>query len=296
MPFLGELCALLAALCWSGSSLAFSAATVRVGPIRLNVTRLFFAAALLFVTVVGAGIDIHISASQLRNLAISGIIGLVLGDTFLFKCYEIIGARLGMLVMSVAPAISALLAYLLLGEVLSAIAVFGMAVTLFGIALVVLERRETGSHSRQLLVQGIFYGFLAAAGQGAGLVVAKMAFNEGPLNGFFATFVRIISATIIIWPLAVMAGKYDNAFAIYRKDRQALLLTFLGAFLGPFMGITMSLISVANTTVGISATLMSTVPILMLPLVKFVQKEALTWRAYVGATIAVAGVALLFLR
>jgi len=99
-----------------------------------------FAAALLFVTVVGAGIDIHISASQLRNLAISGIIGLVLGDTFLFKCYEIIGARLGMLVMSVAPAISALLAYLLLGEVLSAIAVFGMAVTLFGIALVVLER------------------------------------------------------------------------------------------------------------------------------------------------------------
>jgi len=62
-----------------------------------------------------------------------------------------------------------------------------------------------------------------------------MAFNEGPLNGFFATFVRIISATIIIWPLAVMAGKYDNAFAIYRKDRQALLLTFLGAFLGPFM-------------------------------------------------------------
>lgn len=296
MPFVGELCGLLTALCWSGSSLAFSAATLRVGPIKLNVTRLIFAAALLSVAVVITGGDIHLSTSQFQSLIISGIIGLVIGDTFLFKSYEIIGARMGMLIMSAAPAISALLAYVLIGEVLSGTAAFGMFVTLLGIALVVLERRETIGGSRKRHLQGIVFGFLAAAGQGAALVLAKMAFNEGPINGFVATLVRIVSSTIVILPLAWMAGKYDNVYSIYKKDRKALSLTMLGAFLGPFLGITLSLISVANTTVGIAATLMATVPILMLPLVKYVQKEHVSWRAILGASIAVGGVAILFAR
>ncbi len=296
MPFIGELCGLLTAVCWSGSSLAFSAATLRVGPIRLNVTRLIFAAVLLFVAVVITGGDIHLSSSQFWNLVVSGLIGLVIGDTFLFKSYEIIGARMGMLIMSVAPAISAFLAYMLLGEILSWIAALGMVVTLLGIALVVLERRETTTETKSMHVQGIVFGFLAAAGQGAALVMAKMAFNEGPINGFVATLVRIVSSTIVIWPLAWLAGKFDNALAIYRKDRKALLLTLLGAFLGPFLGITLSLVSVANTTVGIAATLMATVPILMLPLVKYIQKDHISWRAVLGAAIAVAGVAILFAR
>jgi drug/metabolite transporter (DMT)-like permease len=296
MNYVGEISALLTACCWSGSALAFSAATLRVGPIRLNVTRLIMAAVMLFVTVVLAGVDVHLSSSQLRNLAISGIVGLVIGDTYLFKAYENIGARSGMLIMSVAPAISALLAYLLLGEVLGWMGVAGMAVTLFGIAIVVLERREVMKGTRKTHLLGIVFGFIAAAGQGAALVLAKMAFNEGPVNGFVASLIRISSAIIVIFPLARLAGEYSNSIAIYSKDRRALWLTFLGSFLGPFLGITLSLISVTYTTVGIAATLMATVPILMLPIVKYVLKEHVSWRAVAGAVVAVGGVAILFLR
>jgi drug/metabolite transporter (DMT)-like permease len=296
MNYVGETCALLTACCWSCSALAFSAATLRVGPIRLNVTRLLMAAVLLFVTVVLAGIDVRLSSSQLRNLAISGIVGLVIGDTYLFKSYENIGARMGMLIMSVAPAISALLAYLLLGEVLGWMGAVGMAVTLLGIAVVVLERREVITGTRRAHLLGIFYGFIAAAGQGAALVLAKMAFNEGSVNGFVASLIRISSAVIVIFPLARLAGEYSGSIEIYTKDRRALWLTFLGSFLGPFLGITLSLISVTYTTVGIAATLMATVPIIMLPIVKYVLKENVSWRALVGAVVAVGGVAILFLR
>jgi drug/metabolite transporter (DMT)-like permease len=123
-----------------------------------------------------------------------------------------------------------------------------------------------------------------------------MAFNEGPVNGFVASLIRIASAVIVIFPLARLAGEYNNPVEIYTKDRRALWLTFLGSFLGPFLGITLSLISVAYTTVGIAATLMAIVPILMLPLVKYMMKERVTWRALLGAVVAVGGVALLFLR
>ena len=296
MNYVGEVSALLTACCWSGSALAFSAATLRVGSIRLNVTRLLMAAVLLFVTVVVAGIDIHLSSSQLRNLVVSGIVGLVIDDTFLFKSYEYIGARLGMLIMSFAPAVSALLAYLLIGEVLGWYGAIGMGVTLVGIAVVVLDRRETIAASRRVYLQGVIYGFIAAAGQGGGLVLAKMAFNEGFVNGFVASLIRITSAVVVILPLARLAGEYSSAFKIYSSDRRALWLTLLGAFLGPFLGITLSLVSVTYTTVGIAATLMATVPILMLPLVKFILKESVSWRALAGAVVAVAGVAVLFLR
>ena len=296
MQYLGEICALLTACCWSGSALAFSAAALRVGSVRLNVTRLIFAAILLLTVVLAAGIEFHLSASQLWNLVISGIVGLVIGDTFLFKAYESIGARTGMLIMSAAPAMSALLAYLLLGEILGSMGFIGMAVTLLGIALVVLERRESSSNRSALYVKGIIYAFIAAAGQAGGLVLAKMAFNEGPVNGFVATLIRIVSAIIVIFPIARLAGEYNDVLALYLKDRKALSLTLLGAFLGPFLGITLSLISVAYTSVGISATLMATVPILMLPIVYFVLKEEVSWRAIIGAVVAVAGVAVLFLR
>jgi drug/metabolite transporter (DMT)-like permease len=296
MPYLGEISALLTACCWSGSALAFSAAARRVGSVKLNVTRLVVAALLLLLVVVLAGIRSDISSFQLWSLVTSGIVGLVIGDTFLFKAYESIGARLGMLIMSVAPAISALLAYLFLGEVLSVIGFIGMAVTLLGIALVVLERREATTGYHPTYLKGLFFAFLAAAGQGGALVLAKMAFNEGAINGFLATLIRIFASVIVIFPIARLAGEYNNVLGLYLKDRKALWLTFLGSFLGPFLGITLSLISVANTSVGIAATLMATVPILMLPIVKYVLRETVSWRALLGAMVAVAGVALLFLR
>jgi drug/metabolite transporter (DMT)-like permease len=95
--------------------------------------------------------------------------------------------------------------------------------------------------------------------------------------------------------LARFAGEYSDAFKIYSNDRRALALTFLGTFLGPFLGITLSLVSVTYAAVGVAATLMATVPILMLPLVRFVLKESVSWRALLGAVVAVAGVAVLFL-
>jgi drug/metabolite transporter (DMT)-like permease len=73
-------------------------------------------------------------------------------------------------------------------------------------------------------------------------------------------------------------------------------LTALGSVLGPFIGITLSLLAVQHTKVGIAATLIATVPIIMLPMVHFIYREHLTPRSILGACIAVAGVAVLFLH
>jgi drug/metabolite transporter (DMT)-like permease len=228
-------------------------------------------------------------------LAISGFIGLVFGDTFLFKAYQHVGARIGMLIMSLAPPISAFFAFLFLGENLSFMGLLGIAVTIAGIATVVLQREERPTSKYKISKIGIFYAFLGAVGQGVGLIFAKLAFNLGDINGFVATFYRISVAILIFYPIYVFSTKQVNPFDAYTNNKKALGFTFLGSIIGPYLGITFSMIAISYTKVGIASTIMASVPILMLPFAKYYYKEKLSWKSIFGAVLAVGGIALLFL-
>ena len=296
MPYTGELSAFVTALMWTGSSLTFAAATARVGSVYVNIVRLITAVILLFATIVLFGIEFSASSVQVLYLALSGVVGFVFGDTFLFKSYEYNDARIGSLIMSASPALAALLAYLFLHETLSITGILGMIITLGGIALVVRERKDPSSHHTPISMTGIFYALLGAAGQAGGLILAKCAFESGHINGFTATFIRAMAATIVILPLNYFAGQFNHPVEVFRKDRKAFNFTMLGSFFGPYIGVTFSLIAISLTDVAIAATIMATVPIIMLPTVWILFRKRLSWRAIVGACVAVVGVGILFLR
>ncbi|MBP1655725.1 MAG: putative permease super family [Bacteroidetes bacterium] len=296
MPFFGEIAALLTALCWSGSSLVFSSATARVGPALVNISRLVLALVYLALLLLILGESPSLSTSQVIFLGVSGIVGLAIGDSFLFRAYVSIGPRLSMLVMSISPAFSAFLAYIFLDERLSLLGISGIAITVCGVVLVVYERSPGSmAHGGELLT-GILFAGVAAVGQGAALLFAKFAFNEGPIDGFVAAAVRIGVSIGVLLPIMIALGRIVHPVQTFCRDRRAFWLTAAGSVLGPFLGISFSLLAVANTKVGIASTLMATVPIIMLPMVRFFFKERLSWRAMIGAWIAVAGVAILFLH
>jgi drug/metabolite transporter (DMT)-like permease len=292
---IGELSALITAVLWSGTSIAFSEASIRVGTTYLNITRMFFAVVFLSITIAIMGIPFGLSLHQVTNLAISGFIGLVLGDTFLFQSYRSIGARLSMLVMSLAPAIAAIFAYFFLDERISVLGISGMIITILGIALVVLQRSEKPTSYYKVDYIGLFYAFLGAVGQAVGLIYAKFAFNEGEINGFVATFIRVSSALIILLPIAIAAKRFTRPVKVFKENKKGLVFTIVGSFIGPYLGITFSLIAISHTQVGIASTIMATVPILMLPLVRYYYKEKLSWISILGAFIAVSGIGMLFL-
>ena len=296
MPLVGELAALITAFLWSGSSLVFAAATARLGSVQVNVSRLIFASIFLGLTVLLFRLDGPVSGRQIVNLSISGVIGLAIGDSFLFRAYRDMGPRITMLIMSLSPALAAIFGYAFLGEVLSLRALAGMALTLSGIGVVVLQRATGRDGTFQITAAGLAFALVAAGGQALNLLFAKAAFNEGPMNGFHATLIRIVASLVVLAPAMLLSGRWSNPVRDFLRDRRALGLTVAGSILGPFLGISFSLIAISNTSVAIASTLMATVPILMLPLVWIIYGERLTWRAFAGACIAVGGVALLFLR
>ena len=296
MPYIGEISALVTACLWSITSFLFAFAAERVGSVQVNISRIMLAGILLFLIVEVSGIDYNLSPTQVYYLILSGIAGLVLGDSFLFKAFQLIGARLGMVLMSLVPAISAILAWIFLNEIITSLGIIGMFITIFGVLLVVTDRNHTSTLKGDVNKVGILFGFLGAFGQAGGLVLAKFAFAEGHINGFVASFTRLSSAGIIILIIGLLLKRYKNPFKVFSKDIPALKATLTATVLAPVIGITLSLVAIEYTKVGIASTLMALVPILMLPASKYYFKEKLSFQAISGAFIAVAGVVILFLR
>ena len=84
-----------------------------------------------------------------------------------------------------------------------------------------------------------------------------------------------------------------------RADELDATLTGLrlgGAVFGPFLGVWLSQVAIKYTATGIASTILSTTPIFLIPVAAVVERERTTPRAVIGAVVAVAGVALLFLR
>ncbi|MCH8033907.1 MAG: DMT family transporter [Bacteroidetes bacterium] len=291
----GELLALLTAFLWSGTSIAFTEASRRIGSLQLNITRMMLASVILFFIITIAGFSFDISNTQLYFLIASGFAGLVFGDSFLFKSFQTIGARLGMLLMALVPAFSTILAYVFLNENLSSVAIAGIVITIAGIVIVILDRSGNSKSVFQFNKSGLLYGVFGAFGQASGLILAKSAFEMGEVNGFVAAFIRIVASVIIIFPIVVLLKRFKNPFTIFKNDFTALKATVTGTILGPVLGITSSLIAISYAKIGIASTLMSTMPIIMLPMAKFYYKETLSRGAISGAFVAVVGVAILLL-
>ncbi len=295
MQLLGEMAAMGTAICWSFSSVLFAVASKRVGPLVINLLRLPLAIFLLFTTYFLLKGDFSIAWQSAVYLALSGIIGLAIGDTFLFNSMVMVGARLSMLLLSLSPPITALLAYVFLGEVLGYWDVLGILVTLVGVIWVVLERPEKNPViQKQLMWKGVVLGLLSAVAQSVGLLWAKMGLVAS-VDPLYGTLIRMSSAAIILWPLSFLLKRVKNPVKLIQADTTALKFLLAGVVMGPFLGVWLSLVAVKYTNTGIAATIMSVVPVTMIPLsIKF-EKEKPTVRSVLGAVVAIAGIAILFL-
>jgi drug/metabolite transporter (DMT)-like permease len=314
IPYAGQLAALGTASCWTASSLAFDTATRRVGSLTVNILRLVFAIALLIplcAVLRGRPLPSDASPRTWLILGISGLLGFTFGDYCLFRSYLFLGPRLSSVMMALAPPMTALLGWIVLGETLSGRALLGMALTVGGVSWAILEGQRPAGESvpgedlpprgpnlelgadpgpRRTLL-GVALGAGGALGQASGLVFSKL--GMGSYDPFAATQVRVlIGAAGYAVILSALRGwpRVKAAFG----DRPAMASTGIGAFFGPFLGVSLSLIAVQRTLTGIAASLMALTPIFIIPPVVLLRGERVGLGGIAGAALAVAGVALLF--
>ena len=283
---------------WTFSAVFFTFASRRCGASVVNRLRLAFAlvflAAAHWITQ-GSLLPLNAAPARWIWLGVSGIIGLTLGDLALFQAYINIGPRLGTLIMSMVPVFSTILAWLFLGETLRPVQIAGILLTVAGIAIVVLERKEAGgpAQDRRSYLLGILFGFLAAVGQTTGLILTRRGV-EGGFPALSAVLIRVLVACFVAWLAALVTRQTSKTLAVLKEPKTSGLV-LAGSFVGPFLGVWFSTIAVQQTAVGIAATLSSLNPIMLLPFSGWLFGDKITPRAILGTSLTIGGVIILFL-
>ncbi len=300
--YLGEIAALLTAVFWTVTSMSFESAGKKIGSLQVNLIRLviaFFIYGVVNYFRRGLILPVDASFESWLWLAASGLVGFVIGDLLLFQSFVVIGARIAMLIMALAPPITAFISWIVLGEVLSLMNWLGMMVTLAGISIVILKReKQEDNTSRKhkittsYSIKGILLAFGGALGQGVGLVLSKKGMGE--YDAFAASHIRVITGMIGFAVIILVTKRYGKIWKAL-QHKSAMKRVALGSVFGPFLGVSFSLLAIQHTQAGIAASIMSIVPVLIIPPAIFLFHEKLNWKEIIGAVITVGGVAIFFL-
>jgi len=311
-PYLGELIAFGTTISWSFGIFPFTEAARRLGPNPVNHFRLVLA--VIFLTIISL-FYLPISFIQLFTsplpehwiwFGLSGVIGLSLGDHFGFISYAILGPRIASIFSTLAPAAALFTGYFMIGERINYIGIIGIIITIAGVIWLTLSKSAKSlmkDHEHGNKEKGILYGILAALCQGVGIVLANKGFtyqqNGTDLPFFQATWLRMISATVIIYAITISQGKLmEFTRPVLNNKNNGIKYTIAGTILGPVIGVSLSMLAVSllHNKPSVAQTIFSLVPIFALPLAWLFYREKITIKSILGALIAIAGVMILIWR
>lgn len=293
---LHELAALGTATCWATTGLFAADAVRALGPFHFNLIRQVFVSVLLLGIVLASSawgaLDLH----QAVILAVSGVIGILIGDTFNFAAVGRMGPRRAGAIFALNAPMAAVLGWAVLGEALPLQAIFGIVLTAGGVALAILGRPRSNAHRFETLqgrfLIGVGFALLAALGQAVGSLIARPVMAGG-IDPYLASLFRVGASGLT---MGLLAGLPFAPKLPARPTPHVLLLTAGTALIGLLIGMTLFLYALQGSKTGIIATLSATSPVIILPLLWLRTGQRPSALSWTGALLAVAGLALIFSR
>jgi len=295
--YIGGVAGIATSVLYAINAVFITGAAQKVGAVISNRTRTVFA--LLYLVIINLiffhqPLPFAAAADRWTWLSLSGIIGLAIGDAFLFQSYLSIGPRLGILLLSLSPIAGALEARVFFGETLRIGQILGIALTLGGIVWVILEQGNGQPQISRHALMGILFGVLSAIFQATGFVFSKQGML-GDFSPFQGNAIRMLAAALALWIFSAVQKEVGSTINTLKENPSAIKQLAIAALIGPVLGVSLSLLAVQHAEVGVAGTLTSLSPIFMLPVSHFIFKEKLGWQAVTGTLLAMAGVAILFL-
>lgn len=293
-----ELAALGAAACWTVTGILSQSTAQALGPFGFNRLRQGMVAAMLALIVFATGRWHGIETGDLARLALSGVIGIFLGDTLLYVALIRLGPRRTGALFALNAPMAAVMGWLFLGESLSALAVLGVVLSTLGVAMAVLGRPgRAGGHQFEAVhgsaLIATCYGLIAAAGQASGSLIARPVMAGG-FDPYAASLIRVAVAVICL--ILLMALPIRAVQPLARPTPRQLFLTALSGLLAMVTGMTLLMFALQGGKVGIVSTLSALSPVLILPVLWVMTGMRPSVTSWAGALLAVAGMALIFLH
>ena len=290
-----HLFALGAALSWTLASLFSHQAALRFGSLHFNRLRMLAATILLVIMTALTGGNFAMPPAFWLPVFLSSIVGVVLGDYFLFVAMRRLGPRRTAILFAANAPIAAILGWLFLDEILSGLQILAILVGFVGICFAIIYgKRRDLLHIWEAITLplwiGIAAGCLAAFGQAIGVLLLRPVMSAGG-DPMFVGLVRVTIAGLVFW----LTWPFDR-----RKSEHALmpdiklsLLILANGFFGLSFGVFLLLKALETGNVAEVTILSATSPVMILPFIWYKTGRCPAWGAWLGALLVVASTTLL---
>ena len=293
---LGYLLAIGAAAIWSAVALSATRIVRYFGSYNYNLLRLLGIIVFFFPYIYINWQSIYFDQSIFTAIVLSSIIGIIIGDTFLFICLKRLGPRRQALLFSMQIPFTIILAEIFLQTLPSLIELIGCGLIFFGIIIAIQFNRTIPDDDLENIqgnkYTGLFAGIGLALCQSIGIILMKPALVS--TDPIIVSYLRVIVAAIIMFG-SLFFIKNNQLWERMRDIRKTIFSIFLG-FMGMGVGMTMLIIALKNGDPGIISTLSSTMPIMIIPILWIVTKNYAGHLAVIGAALTCFGAGIIFLN
>lgn len=282
----GIAAALASAACWALGSILFKKLGEQLSPVALTFAKGVVGTILLGLAVAVSGFQ-AVSFPDLLMLALSGLLGIAVGDTLFFKALAGLGAHAIVVLLTLGQVFTLLLAVVWLDERPGAIEWLGIAFVVAGVALVLWVRLSEDGSTR---IAGVMWGLAAVACMAVSTIIAKEALAA--TDSVQAAFLRMLAGTAGIFLFAAPTRQIFGLVAPLKEPRFGGFFVFSVGVV-TFGGFWLSLVAIKNVDVTVANTLGSTEPLFVLPLAAWFLREKIKGAVVAGSILAVLGIVLL---
>jgi len=292
---IGYVLAISAAAIWSGVALSATRMVRYFGSYNYNLLRLLGIIVIFSPYVFLRWEPLYFENSIFLAIFLSSVIGIIIGDTFLFICLKRLGPRRQALLFSMQIPFTIVLAEIFLQSLPSLTELIGCALIFSGILIAIQFNRSIPNDDLENIQGNKYTGLLAGIGlalcQSIGIILMKPAL--GSTDPIIVSYLRIIIAAVIMFG-SLFFIKNNRLWEKMKDYKKTIFSIFLG-FMGMGVGMTMLIYALKFGNPGVISTLSSTMPIMIIPILWIITKNYAGHLAVIGAALTCLGAGIIFL-
>lgn len=297
--YIGEIAAIGAAIVWACATWIYGQFGHRFSAMQLNIVKGLVASVMMLLVMPLIPMpDFELSANHFWILAISGFIGIAIGDSAYFAALKRIGANKTLLLESLAPPLSGVLALMFLGAALTLQSWLGVVITTLAVTFVVFQPYNSVSDdsTNQTQWSGIGYGLVASVCQASGVVISHYALVSGDIPPLLGALIRLTIGVFVVMMIIPFVER--KPYSLIKRDLWEMTkldkLWLLSAiFVGTFLALWLQQIALKNANPAIAQTLIATSPVFIL-VIYALKGEKVSKQSLIGTLVAVGGISLFF--
>jgi drug/metabolite transporter (DMT)-like permease len=222
-------------------------------------------------------------------LAMSILLGAVIGDTIYLVSQERIGVSYAFPIAMSFPILTYALTITFLGDELVLSRFFGIVVTILGIVLLSREQEDDSKSTEggtRFDILGIVLALLTSVLYAVGTTILQVGVTD--VDPIAANFVRVSVGSVAFVPMVAVARLKGMSLPTRRATKLVAVAGFFGMAIGSLLYVT----AVKLAGAAVTSVVASTAPLFAVPVSVFYLKEKLTRMAILGVILTIAGVVL----